>query len=115
MIAAEKRSNLQPPPEIKFEPNSQLYANFKSLHAQIKANRQSKPKNQNVKFKPSRPSRKQSHDLKVQFAKKLHKIKFLTRKHSKRPSVKIYAAKILNAAQKQRAPTKAPTAKAEAT
>nr|WP_314747223.1 hypothetical protein [uncultured Campylobacter sp.] len=42
---------------------------LKAAVLKFKANRQSKPKNQNVKFKPSRPSRKQSRGLKVKFAK----------------------------------------------
>ena len=59
----------------------------------LKAKYQSKSENQNVKFKPSRPSRKQSRDQQVKFAKKPHKIKFPARKHSKRPSVKNLARK----------------------
>lgn len=66
---------------------------LKAYMLKFKAKHPSKSKNQNVKFKPSRPSRKQSRDLKVKFAKKPHKIKFLTRKHSKRPSVKNLACK----------------------
>jgi len=36
MVAVQdKRSNLQPQPEIKFEPSTQQQANFKSRRAQI--------------------------------------------------------------------------------
>ncbi len=89
MIAAEKRSNLQPPPEIKFNSKPATTRKFQKLPcSNLKPNTQANPKIKSVNFKPSRPSRKQSRDLKVKFAKKPRNIIFTTRKRNKRPSAK---------------------------
>ncbi|MFC2572662.1 MAG: hypothetical protein ACFNUU_09825, partial [Campylobacter sp.] len=48
---------------------------LKAAVLKFKAKHPSKSKNQSVKFKPSRPGRKQSCGLKVKFTKKPHKLK----------------------------------------